>query len=81
MVRKKKHEEKNLPMGWGPNDVYHHLSPIPVCHCFSLFPVCERQCVISASMKWRLTNVGLCEGTEEISLGVSCSQIRRNLPC
>ena len=30
---------------------------------------CERQCVISALVKWRLTNVGLCEGTEEISLG------------
>jgi hypothetical protein len=28
---------------------------------------CERQYVISASVKLRLTNVGLCEGTEEIN--------------
>ena len=41
---------------------------------------CERQCVISALVKWRLMNVGLCEGTEEISLSVSCLQICRNLP-
>ena len=41
---------------------------------------CERQCVISALVKWRLTNVGLCEGTEEISLGVSCLQIVGTFP-
>jgi hypothetical protein len=28
---------------------------------------CEQQYVISASVKLRLTNVGLCEGTEEIN--------------
>jgi hypothetical protein len=34
MVSKKKHEEKKKSYStWRPNDVYHHLSPIPIVSC------------------------------------------------
>ena len=70
MVRKKKHEEKNLPTGRGPNDVHHHLSPVPVCHCFSLFPV--------VSSSWCLPHHPFSQGWQSVpSLGaVQCNNYK-----